>query len=60
MSQYFDKDFFKFLLGFVAIITFSLIIILIARTYEDNSKMQEANTIQSVSQRQQSLAGLVK
>ena len=38
MSQYFDKDFFKFLLGFVAIIALSLIIILVARTYQDKSE----------------------
>ena len=48
MSKYFDKDFFKFLLGFVTIIAFSLIAILIARTYQDNSKAEQANVIQSI------------
>ena len=48
MSQYFDKDFFKFFLGFIAIISLSLIIILAARSYEDKSKAQTANAIQAV------------
>ena len=61
MSKYFDKNFFKFLSGFVAIIAFSLIVILVARAYQDKSKIQTpvversslqgtaANVIQSVS-----------
>ena len=40
MRQYFDKDFFKFLLGFVAIIAFSLAIILVARSYQNKSETQ--------------------
>ncbi len=35
MSQYFDKDFFKFFLRFAAIVSLSLIIILAARMYQD-------------------------
>ena len=38
MSEYFDKDFFKFLLGFFVIIALSLIIILGTRTYQKNSQ----------------------
>jgi hypothetical protein len=40
MSQYFDKDFFKFLLGFVAIILLSCVVILAARLYESGAKKQ--------------------
>ena len=40
MSQYFDRDFFKFLLGFVSIILLSLVIILVAQIYKENSKDQ--------------------
>lgn len=35
MSKYFDKDFFRFAMGFLAIITLSLIIIVITRHYEE-------------------------
>jgi hypothetical protein len=35
MSQYFDKDFLKFLLGFAAIIIISLIIAAALRAYQD-------------------------
>ncbi|HEY0221171.1 MAG TPA: hypothetical protein VGC58_03040 [Candidatus Paceibacterota bacterium] len=34
MSQYFDKDFFKFFTGFMVIIVISLTIILVTRIYE--------------------------
>lgn len=34
MSQYFDKDFFKFLLGFVLIIIISCVCILAVRMYQ--------------------------
>ena len=37
MSNYFDKDFFKFALGFVSIILISLAIILAVRIYETNN-----------------------
>ena len=33
MTKYFDEDFFKFLLGFIAIVSISLIIILATRVY---------------------------
>ena len=33
MSKYFDKDFFKFLFGFMTIVCVSLIIILVAKVY---------------------------
>ncbi len=47
MSQYFDKDFFKFVLGFLAIITFSLFIIIATKHYE-SIKAETANVIDSV------------
>lgn len=34
MSQYFDKDFFKFLIGFVAIIIISLTVVALLRNYQ--------------------------
>jgi predicted ferric reductase len=34
MSKYFDKDFFKFFLGFAAIISLSLIMIVAVRMYQ--------------------------
>jgi hypothetical protein len=34
MKKYFDKDFFKFLVGFVLILLVSLTIILLAKGYE--------------------------
>ena len=40
MSQYFDKDFFKFLLGFMAIILLSIVIIIATRLYESNLEPQ--------------------
>lgn len=33
MTKYFDEDFFKFLLGFIAIVSISLIIIIASRMY---------------------------
>ena len=46
MSNYFDKDFFKFLLGFVAIIAISLVIILGTEFYQNKSG-QEASTLKT-------------
>jgi hypothetical protein len=40
MSQYFDKDFWKFFLGFIAIVVLSLMIIIATKLYE---KDQENN-----------------
>ena len=40
MSQYFDKDFFKFLLGFVAIIIVSCLVILLTRIYQDQKTIK--------------------
>lgn len=50
MSKYFDKDFFKFFLGFAAIISTSIIIILAARVYEQGgvSSDSSASVIKSV------------
>lgn len=48
MSKYFDKDFFRFLLGFVAIIAFSVILIIVSKLYEDRSKSQTANVLDSL------------
>lgn len=49
MSQYFDRDFFKFFLGFAAIISVSLLIIIAARVYQERGEMQ-ANVIKAVVQ----------
>lgn len=35
MSQYFDKDFFRFSLGFLAIVSVSLVIIVATKLYEE-------------------------
>ena len=47
MIKYFDKTFFKFLMSFILIIAFSLILITAARVYEEGSKPQTANVIDS-------------
>ncbi len=47
MTKYFDEDFFKFFMGFVAIISFSLILVLATRVYKDKSEAQTANVIQA-------------
>lgn len=47
MSQYFNKDFFKFLTEFIAIIIISLILILVTQSYRDVSKTQTTNVIQT-------------
>lgn len=51
MSQYFDKDFFRFSLGFLAIVSISLVIILVTKLYGEGqftkSEKNNANTIQS-------------
>jgi len=44
MSQYFDKDFFKFFLRFAAILSVSIIIIIAARLYQTQSSLAEDNT----------------
>lgn len=48
MSKYFDKDFFKFFLGFIAIISVSLMIIIATRVWEERSISQTANVVDSV------------
>jgi hypothetical protein len=48
MSKYFDKDFFKFFLGFVAIVSISLMFILATKLYERNSGKESANAIEAV------------
>jgi hypothetical protein len=45
MSRYFDKDFFKFLLGFATIIAFSLTVILVAKIYQGSSEPVQANVV---------------
>ncbi len=35
MIKYFDKDFFKFLMGFLAIVSLSLLIIVVTRHYAE-------------------------
>jgi len=44
MSEYFDRDFFKFLFGFVAIVSISLAIVLVSQAYVDtkNTSVVEA------------------
>lgn len=50
MSQLFDQDFFRFFLGFVAIICTSLIIILGFRLYEEESAITDKSHTSSVIQ----------
>ena len=38
MLKYFDEDFFKFLLGFIAIVAISLVILLATRMYASTPK----------------------
>ena len=45
MSQYFDKNFFKLFLGFVAIIGVSLMIVVATRIYE--SEHVQAATVET-------------
>jgi hypothetical protein len=52
MTKYFDKDFWRFFMGFVAIICTSLIILFASRLYQDDSLLdsqsQEGSAIMSV------------
>ena len=48
MSQYFDKDFLKFFLGFVSIVLLSLVIIIIAQSYKSKSEIETVNIAQPV------------
>lgn len=52
MLKYFDKDFWKFLLGFVAIVCTSLIILLASRLYQEgtliNGESQSGAIINSI------------
>ena len=36
MTRYFDRDFFKFLMNFMAIVAFSLAIVVAAKHYEES------------------------
>lgn len=47
MSQYFDKDFFRFSLGFLAIVSVSLVIIVATKLYEEGRlvKSEKDNSI---------------
>ncbi len=47
MSKYFDKGFFRFLLGFVAIVAFSMVVIVALRLYQEQSSIQKASVIES-------------
>ena len=40
MSQYFDKDFFKFLLGFMSIVVISLVIVAVLKDYQTRSRIK--------------------
>lgn len=51
MTKYFDKDFFRFFMGFVAIICTSLIILLVSRLYQNDALLagdEQGNVIMSV------------
>lgn len=48
MASYFDKDFFKFFLGFTAIICSSLIILLATRMYQAESTVDENSNTSAV------------
>lgn len=52
MTKYFDKDFWKFFLGFISILSTSIIIILASRLYQANEDMtedtQSGNVISSI------------
>jgi hypothetical protein len=49
MLKYFDKDFLKFFLGFAAIISVSLMVIVVARVFEaraqEKGPVEQANVI---------------
>lgn len=45
MSQYFDSDFFKFLLGFLAIIIISVVVILFFQEYRNKEEEKTQNLI---------------
>lgn len=48
MSKYFDRDFFRFLFGFMAIIAFSVILIIVSKLYEEKSQTNTANVFDTV------------
>jgi len=43
MTKYFDKDFWRFFMGFVAIICTSLIILLVSRLYQEGMLIDGAS-----------------
>ncbi len=45
MSQYFDKDFLKFFLGFISIISISLLIIIATKQYADRSENSNSASV---------------
>ncbi len=50
MLKYFDRDFFRFLLGFVAILSTSIIIILVGRLYQEQALIEETTQTSSIIQ----------
>ncbi len=48
MSQYFDRDFFRFFLGFIAILAASLVILLATRIYQESSTAKSNSNTSSV------------
>lgn len=44
MAQYFDRDFFKFFMGFVTIVAVSLIIIIATRIYDEKLVVAPSDT----------------
>lgn len=54
MSKYFDKDFFKFSLGFATIISISLIILIFTRVYGESTINENgANVIETQTKQQE-------
>lgn len=47
MRNYFDKDFFRFLLGFIAILCTSIIVLMFSKLYQDESLIGK-NTNQTI------------
>ena len=47
MSQYLDKDFLKFLLGFAAILIISLVVVATLKKYQDGKAQPVSPTVQT-------------
>ncbi len=49
MSKYFNKDFFNFFLGFLALIVLSLVLIVAGKMYKDNEVKESSNSAKVLS-----------